>query len=133
MFFLFDKEGCLKWISTNEIKSKEGVTLEKKFTPEEVKKLKKWATFIDWKIIEDTIAFKEYLKQEDIKLYKTLEAKAITQRSEYLTAEMMPEGILKDKKIAKLISDWEVSTQEFNECVTGLMEKYWESILDELI
>jgi len=75
----------------------------------------------------------EYIKIKDIAEYREIEKKSVKLRSEYLTAEMMPESLLKEKKLAKLIIQWEDATIEFNKCVTGLITKHWESILDELI
>ena len=76
---------------------------------------------------------KEIKMDSDISEYKTIEKKAIQQRTEYLTAEMMPEWLLKDMKLAKLTEKWQASTEEFNNFVIYLVSEYWEEILSELV
>lgn len=72
-------------------------------------------------------------KESDILKYKELEKKAINLRSQYITAEMMPEWRLKEKKLAKILAEWEKATKEYNLYISELIEEYSESILDELI
>lgn len=90
--------------------------------------------FIDWEIkeviSEESIEIK---KQNEINLFKEIEKKATEKRSEYLTAEMLPEWIFKDMKLEKLIKEWDEIKAEYETKMQELISKYWEEILQELL
>lgn len=116
---------------------------------EEIKILNSW---MDYNIIENSIEFFEWqkwkaiqeickpvelteeeIKENLIKQYKDLEKKAAEKRSEYLTAELMPESILKNMKLEKLTQEWVEITKQYESLVFELIQEYWEEILLELV
>lgn len=68
----------------------------------------------------------ERLKKSDIQKLKTLEKKATETRSEYLTAELLPEWDFKTRKLEKLEALRIDITAEYEAVMQELINKYGE-------
>jgi anaerobic ribonucleoside-triphosphate reductase len=88
---------------------------------------------------KDSLIWYEFIQREltekeaDIEEFKTLEKQATEKRAEYLTAEMLPEWEFKNLKLKKLIDDGDDIKQQYEAVMQVLIEKYWQSILQELL
>lgn len=75
----------------------------------------------------------EELKQSKISEYKAIEKEAIGKRSEYITAELLPEWSFKTLKLNKLSEERLDIENRFNLKIQELISLYWDTILQELI
>jgi len=94
--------------------------------------IQNWWTYKNWKFIE----FKksdDLIKVEKIREYKKIEQEAIKKRSEYLTAELLPEWVFKTMKLQKLEIERTDIEERYNEAINSLVSEYWEEILSELL
>lgn len=88
-------------------------------------------TFDNWEVIENIEIIDK--KQKDIDLFKSIEKQATEKRSQYLTAQLLPEWEYKDLKLEKLDEEWEELTLLHSSKLEELKTKYGEEILNELI
>lgn len=72
-------------------------------------------------------------KSKKISEYQELEKQAVELRWKYLTAEMMPDSILKTKKLEDLTNKWNDITIQYEAKLQELISEYWEWIIDELV
>jgi len=71
-----------------------------------------------WQEIEDDMTPQEELDHY-LSQYKDIEEKAITKRSEYLTAELLPESPIKTMKLAKLEAERSEIEAEYADIVSN--------------
>jgi hypothetical protein len=57
----------------------------------------------------------------------------VQKRSEYLTAELLPEWVFKTMNLTKLENDRVDIEARYNECLNSLILEYWEEILTNLL
>ena len=108
--------------------------IEKDFTDEEVAKLNSWYSYnIETWEFEESIESKEIEKQLAIQEFKELEKTATNKRAEYLTAELLPDWEFKTIKLTKLFNEWEEIKTQYENKMQELIDKYWKSILNEII
>lgn len=135
----------LIWVSDKEwelelvIQNNDEVITDYIISNEQKKLISYWAEFIYnwWIVIINSIqAEKNILDEEkriDIFKYKEIEKEAISKRSEYLAAELLPVSPFRDMKLTKLEADRIDIENKYNEAITNLVTKYWETILTELL
>lgn len=73
------------------------------------------------------------IKTEKIQVFREIKKEAISTRSEYLTAELLPDWVFKTMSLAKLEEDRINIEAKYNECMTSLVSDYGETILSELL
>lgn len=99
---------------------------------EQIKALKWGALWKDWKITETEKYLenkKNLEKQEKIKEFKILKEKAVKARSEYLAAELLPEGETKKQTLAFLGKNTEKMAKDLEEMIKNFASTYNENIL----
>lgn len=106
--------------------------IEKTFSDEENEKIRKWYDFINWEFVESEES-KNFIKNEKIQIFKQIKKEAVSARSEYLTAELLPDWVFKTMSLAKLEEDRINIEAKYNECMTSLVFDYGETILSELL
>ena len=72
-------------------------------------------------------------KQSMIQKYRDIEKEAISKRSEYITAELLPEWTFKNLKLSKLETERINIEIQYNDIMNNLISKYWETILNDLL
>lgn len=73
-----------------------------------------------WQEIEDDMTLQEELDHY-ISKYKDIEERAIAKRSEYLTAELLPESPIKTMKLAKLEAERSEIETEYADIVSNII------------
>lgn len=73
-----------------------------------------------WQEIEDDMTSQEELDHY-LSRYKDIEEKAIAKRSEYLTAELLPESPIKTMKLAKLNTERTEIEAEYADIVSNIV------------
>jgi hypothetical protein len=131
MYYLI-KDWKISWSSEFSLSSEWYETIQKDFSQEELEKLNSWYLYIDWEIVEWP-EVKEFEKQKDIDLFKSIEKQATEKRSQYLTAQLLPEWEYKDLKLEKLDEESEELKLLHSSKLEELKTKYGEEILNELI
>lgn len=101
-------------------------------TDEQHKILQDWGKYENWEFVDITKS-PEYIKAKKIRDYKKIENEAMIKRTEYLTAELLPDWEFKTLKLFKLENERINIEEKYNECVNSLINEYWKEILNELI
>ena len=85
-----------------------------------------------WSEFEDEMTIEE---EKDILIshFKEIEKQATSKRAEYITAEMLPEWVFRELKLAKLKAEWDEIKAEYEKAMTELVSKYWNWIIEELL
>ena len=73
-----------------------------------------------------------YPIQKEIDEITNLEREAVYTRQKWLTAEMMPEGVLKDRKLAKYETYWVELLTEYTIRTSTLIATHGDAIIDKL-
>jgi len=73
-----------------------------------------------WQEIEDDMTSQEELDHY-LSRYKDIEEKAIVKRSEYLTAELLPESPIRTMKLAKLEAERTEIEKEYADIVSNVI------------
>lgn len=130
MFYLIKNWKITQNSSTNYLKSEWFNTIELNLTDEQKEKLFSWYDLFlleNWEIeIKET-------KEVKIRKFKEIKKEAVQKRSEYITAELLPEGTFKIMSLEKLEKDRIDIEARYNDCINNLVLEYWEEILKELI
>jgi hypothetical protein len=131
MYYLI-KDWKISWSSELSLSAEWYKTIQKDFSQEELEKLNSWYLYIDWEIVEWP-EVKEFEKKKDIAEFDSISKRAIEKRSEYLTAELLPEWVFKNMKLDKLEKERVWLEKEYNDIMKILVSKYGEEILEELV
>lgn len=85
-----------------------------------------------WQEIEDDMTPQEELDHY-LSRYKDIEEKAIAKRSEYLTAELLPESPIKTMKLAKLNTERSEIETEYADIVSNVIRLGGNDVIANLI
>ena len=70
----------------------------------------------------------ELEKQNLLANFRIIEKQATSKRAEYITAEMLPEWVFRELKLAKLKAEWDEIKAEYEKAMFELVSKYWNWI-----
>lgn len=128
--FLLIKENKIISFCNNKITSDWYLSKELELTEEQKQKFLDWYDLFlkeNWEIeIKET-------KEIKIRKFKEIKKEAVQKRSEYITAELLPDWVFKTMNLEKLEQDRVEIEARYNECINNLISEYWESILVELL
>lgn len=129
MFYLI-KDWKITTNTSNNYFSWEWETIQLNLSDEQKEKLFLWYELVfieNWEIeIKET-------KEIKIQKFKEIKKQAIEKRSEYITAELLPDWVFKTMNLEKLEKDRVEIEARYDECINNLVLEYWEEILKELI
>lgn len=94
--------------------------------------LELWWFYKDWEVFEKEKTIEE-IKIEKIQKFKEIKKEAVQKRSEYITAELLPDWVFKTMNLEKLEADRIDIEAKYNKCITSLVTEYWEGILQEIL
>lgn len=110
---------------------------EYEVTEEQYKNITSWQykTKLKWWefTFEENPEYQNIIKQKDIFNFRIIEKQATSKRAEYITAEMLPEWVFRELKLAKLKAEWDEIKAKYEKAMTELVSKYWNWIIEELL